>query len=159
MTLERIGDQLRAQGVVRDGGHQPLDARIVERAVKVCKAAAKVSREVTALVGEVRRVRGEEDQDWGALVAGMEETRGTRRENMRVKREAQRRKMEQLRARVEMMRHRQQGGGNNGNWGLRRKERELQRLQERVAGQEDMDRREIREEEEGATFLDRLLRE
>ena len=131
-----------------------MDARIVERTVKVSKAAAKVSREVTALVEEVRRVRGHEDQGWGSLVQQMEESRGTRREQQRVKREAQRRQMEQLRERVENMRRQR---GNIPEYRLRRWERKLQRLQEKVEGQEERDRREILEEEEGARFLQRLV--
>merc|ERR1719370_1949234 len=53
ITLERIGDGLIARGVLADGGPQPpqpLDARIVERASKLCKAAAKVSRDKNTLI-------------------------------------------------------------------------------------------------------------
>ena len=148
ITLERIGDELRGQGLVRDAGAQPLDTRTVERAVKVSRSAAKVSREVTAVVEEMRRVRGREGEGWGSLVQAMEETRGRRREQQRRKREAQRRKMDELRQRIENMRR----------WGIneRRWMRELQRLQEKVAGQEEVDRREILDEEEGARFLERL---
>ena len=62
--------------------------------------------------------------------------------------------MEQLRVRVEAMRQRQQGN-RNVDWAVRWRERELQRLQERVAGQEEMDRREMEQEEQGARFLAR----
>ena len=54
-----------------DGGPQPpqpLDTKIVERASKLCKAAAKVSRDMTALVEDMRRVRGHEEQGWEVMV-------------------------------------------------------------------------------------------
>ena len=67
-------------------------------------------------------------------------------------REAQRRKMEHLRVMVERMRqHRER----YNIWGVRRRERQLQLLQERVVGQEDKDNREMVHEEEGARFLAR----
>ena len=90
---------------------QPLEPRIVERAAKLCKDAAKVNRDMTALVEDVRRLRGREEHGWETLVEQLEATRGARRDKQRERREAQRRRMEQLRVRVEAMR--QQRGRNN----------------------------------------------
>ena len=152
--------------MVGNGGPQPpqpLDPRIVERTSKLCKDAAKVNRDMTALVEDVRRLRGREEHGWETLVEQLEASRGARRDKQRERREAQRRRMEQLRVRVEQLRVRiealrQQRGRwvlMEERWVLRRRERELQRLQERVAAQEGGDRRGMVQEEEGARFLAR----